>query len=195
MRDFLKPGDSEQKSVVLWGLSGFGKTQLALQFYSVYAKAYTSKVWIDATTASQAESLADLFIDITEIIEPDPATPRSALLPDFSLNPIQPFPRIKAWLARDTNRDWLLVIDNVEDLDGKLQIQQLLPQCHHGTVIITTTRSNLVSVLRGHGIEVGKVDDTAGVSILLDKFPSRTYSYEGELLRVDFCECTTKSKK
>ncbi|KAH8745731.1 hypothetical protein BGZ57DRAFT_778270, partial [Hyaloscypha finlandica] len=166
----------------LWGLSGFGKTQLALQFYSLYARDYTSKIWIDATMATQAESLGNLTIDIAEVIQPDPGTSRSSLSLDL-LNSTQHFLRIKAWLARDTNRDWLMIIDNVEDLDGKFQIQQLLPQCRHGTVIITTTRSNLVSVLRVHGIEVEKIDEAAGVNMFLDKFPSKTYSSEGEQVK------------
>jgi hypothetical protein len=179
MRDFLKPGDSEQNCVVLWGLSGFGKTQLALQYYSLYAEEYTSKLWIDATTASQAESLGSLTIDIAEVICPDTTASRPSLSLDFS-DSVQSFSRIKAWLARDTNKRWLMIIDNVEDLDSKFQIQQFLPQCQHGSVIITTTRSNLVSVLRVHGIEVEKVDETAGVDMFLDKFPSKTYSSEGK---------------
>jgi hypothetical protein len=172
MRVLLKSGGPGQKIVVLWGLSGFGKTQLALQFRSLFADDYTSKIWIDA---SQAESLTDLTVDI--------AASQSSLLPDRSpSSPTQPFSRIKAWLALDANKKWLLIIDNVENLDGNVQIQRLLPQCSHGTVIITTTRSNLVSAVRGKGIEVGRIDEEAGMSMLQEKFPSKTYSCEGKFL-------------
>lgn len=172
-----------QNTIVLWGLSGFGKTQLTLQYCSLHSKQYTSKIWIDATTACQAESLSGFSIEVADFIAPNDTT--NELMPsgDFS-SPTQSFSRIKAWLSRDTNKRWLMIIDNVESLDSKIRIQQLIPQCTHGTVIITTTRSDLAGILQVKDIEIGKVDEAAGVNMFLDKFPTRAYSPEGQFADV-----------
>lgn len=63
-----------------------------------------------------------------------------------------------------------MVIDGLEDLPGRYRIEQLLPDCNHGSIILTTTRKDIASILRVPMIEVGEIDEAAGVGLFLEKF-------------------------
>jgi hypothetical protein len=70
------------------------------------------------------------------------------------------------WLRWDANKSWLMVFDSVDSIE-ELDIRKYIPECGHGSLIITTTLSDLYSPLKFHGIELKGVDDLAGSKILL----------------------------
>ncbi|KAH8723188.1 hypothetical protein GQ44DRAFT_741145 [Phaeosphaeriaceae sp. PMI808] len=70
---------------------------------------------------------------------------------------------VKRWLEHAKNTQWLMVFDNYDNPKvpgnadpGAVDIQQFLPEAHHGSVIVTT-RSSKVSI--GYCIKVGKLED------------------------------------
>ena len=63
-----------------------------------------------------------------------------------------------------------MVIDGLEDLPARYRMEQVLPRCNHGIIIFTTTRRDLASVLKAPKIEVGEIDEAAGVELFLEKF-------------------------
>src|SRR5438876_746441 len=50
MDDYLNIHHSGQRVVVLWGLPGFGKTQLALRYRDQNEKKYKCTMWADASS-------------------------------------------------------------------------------------------------------------------------------------------------
>ena len=48
-------GTSRQQRVVLWGLGGFGKTRIALEYLRKYQEDYSAILWINAATYDSAE--------------------------------------------------------------------------------------------------------------------------------------------
>jgi len=45
------------------------------------------------------------------------------------------------WLAGQTDRNWLLVFDNADNVD--LKLKQYFPSCSHGNILITTRNREL----------------------------------------------------
>lgn len=72
-----------------------------------------------------------------------------------------------------------MVIDGLEDFPARYRIEQLLPQCNHGTIILTITRSDLASILKAPGIEVCEIDEAPGVELFLERFQVGDFSNEG----------------
>ena len=164
MARHLKPGRPGRTIVVLWGLGSFGKTQLARQFQHLHSKHYKSQVWLRPSLfkpMEQGTPLTDVVLHLNEYRS------RVILLPSKT-----PFHHLKARLELETNTEWLLVIDGVEDFPTRCQISTFLPQCKHGTIILTMARKEgrLLSVLDAQDIYVGKIDATVGTNMFLDKF-------------------------
>jgi hypothetical protein len=168
--DCLLNKDPSQKIVVLTGIGGLGKTQIALHFWSTHATSYQSRVWIDAT------SLATVLSSFREVAR---AVGGSVALGCNDVAPRQPMIAVKSWLALAENNKWLLVIDNVEDLDCDYNLQDIIPKCNHGAILVTTTQSETVSVLGALNVEVGTIEKDAGAAILRRRFKRKTYTDEG----------------
>lgn len=70
----------------------------------------------------------------------------------------------KEWLATQDNTQWLLIIDNYDDIDA-VNVYNILPTCDTGHVIITSRRSTLHKL--GRTVPVDEIDENAGIRILL----------------------------
>ncbi len=92
---------------------------------------------------------------------------QQVLLPPSNIQ----FQHVKARLEQKTNPDWLLVIDGLENMPMHLQINALLPQCNHGTIIFTTAQNpiTLASILEGKDINIGGIDCGVGACMFLDR--------------------------
>jgi hypothetical protein len=168
--------DPGQKIAVLTGIGGLGKTQIALHFWSTYATSYQSRVWIDAT------SLATVLSSFREVAL---AVGGSVALGCNDVASRQPMIAVKSWLALAENTKWLVVIDNVEDLDCDYNLQDIIPKCNHGAILVTTTQSETVGVLGALNVEVGTIEKDAGAAILRRRFKRKTCTDEG----IEFPRC------
>jgi hypothetical protein len=167
MRHLLDPTSSGRKAVVLWGLGGSGKTQLALRFRTLFSDNYVSKFWVDSTNLDSAvESIMEIAVEAGGVLLSSLISPHMPVLSLARAKHVLSL--FRRWLECKDNTSWLMIIDSVEDLDN-YDIRFLLPQCNHGTVIVTSTRSETASALNIEGIEVSEIDDVAGVDILLRK--------------------------
>lgn len=84
----------------------------------------------------------------------------------------------KQWLE-SSFKDWLMIIDSA-DLVEEVNIRNFLPECEHGAIIITSSRSNLGSVLGMNSVEVKDIDEKSGVDLLLSCAKSSISSETGE---------------
>ena len=124
-----------QRVMVLHGLGGIGKTQLAIQYAYIHRKDYTS-VWL--VNAATAQTLSQGFLEIarqlvshhtktTACQKPDNVQIAGALglPPDVDQNGKLTMSRdvtdiainaVIAWFAAEENNQWLLIIGNYDDL-------------------------------------------------------------------------------
>jgi hypothetical protein len=71
---------------------------------------------------------------------------------------------VKEWLAAEKNDEWLLILDNYDDVDA-VDLHSILPACSHGNVIITSQKSNLEVV--GKTVVVNTINEQSGIMLLL----------------------------
>ena len=149
--------NGESVTLVLSGMAGSGKTQMALYYcrQSRNSKSFAGTLWIDGTTLTTAnESLAKASQTL------------------FSS-------RADAWNAEQTKREvfgviqnssspWVVVFDNYDDPKA-YDIDQLLPQKQRGrrlTIITSRTRSAR-SV--GISVQIGELNEDEALKLLLGK--------------------------
>jgi tRNA uridine 5-carbamoylmethylation protein Kti12 len=98
--DVHHPG---QRVVVLWGLPGFGKTQLALRYKNQNEKQYKCTMWADASSLG---SMRDSFLAIAEEMDS-----RVTLMSEER----RVILAVKQWLKAKTNGEWLLILDGYDN--------------------------------------------------------------------------------
>lgn len=130
----------------LKGLGGVGKTHIAVEYAYRHCDEYRVVLWIPANSTS---SLTTSLLSIAQILN----LPQQQA-PDSLLN------AFKHWLR--SHGDWLLILDDVEDLT---QVEILYPEAHQGHVLITTRSQFLGGVAAS--ITVDMMDPDEGAIFLL----------------------------
>lgn len=115
-----------ESSVVVQGVGGVGKTQLALQYCHENRKKYAGVWWFQAETASTLEQDCILFCHLQGLPLRSGEAAAQAM---------------QAWLTEQVRRQarWLLVFDNAQDVKV---VRDFLPQIGQHHVIITSRISN-----------------------------------------------------
>ena len=164
-------GHNAQSAVVLHGLGGIGKTQLAVEYIRRHKEKYTAIFWLNA---NDEDSLRLSFRNLAQqVLQHHPSTNMLASV-DINQNLDQVVNAVKAWLEIPKNMRWLMIFDNYDNpknpnnLDlSAIDIRQFLPRSDHGSIIITT-RSSQVS--QGRRIQVQKLPNIQdGLEILSNK--------------------------
>jgi tetratricopeptide (TPR) repeat protein/DNA-binding XRE family transcriptional regulator len=130
------------------GLGGIGKTSLALEFAYRYADHYYAVLWAQADTLDTLRAELVRFaavLGLTERQEQDQKRSVEAVI---------------RWLA--THRGWLLILDNVETLEG---FELLLPSRHQGTILFTTRLQ--VTEPFAPSIRLTSMNEGEGMALLL----------------------------
>lgn len=152
--------DYRQQVVVLHGLGGIGKTQLAAEFARRHQAAFTSVFWLDGNSEdSLKQSIADCAGRIPEGQIPETSRRYSssatgdlkAVIVDFM-----------EWLSNTENKHWLIIFDNVdrdyqEETDvNAYNVSNYIPEADHGLIMITTRLANLQQL--GESLHLETVD-------------------------------------
>jgi hypothetical protein len=164
----LLQGHSSRSCIVLHGLGGIGKTQLANKYARRHKEKYTAIFWLNA---SDEDSLKLSFRDVAQqVLRHHPST--SVLLSvDQDKDLDQVVSVVIAWLDFPQNARWLMIYDNIDNPKtpgntdaSAVDIRQYLPRSDHGSIIITTRSSQ---VRQGERIHVQKLPDVReGLEIL-----------------------------
>jgi hypothetical protein len=160
MRRLLQ-GHKSRSAVVLHGLGGIGKTQLAIKYATRHKEKYTAIFWLNA---NDEDSLKLSFRRIAQrILEDQEGRPSTRALASVDLDGDldHVVTAVTTWLNLRRNTRWLMIYDNYDnprtpgnvDRSG-VDIRRFLPGADHGSIIITT-RSAQVS--QGHRIQVQKL--------------------------------------
>ncbi|KAL5371635.1 hypothetical protein DPSP01_014120 [Paraphaeosphaeria sporulosa] len=153
MHDLLH-GHSSRAAVVLHGLGGIGKTQLAIEYIRRYKEKHTAIFWLNA---KDEDSLQLSFRNITqEVLKYHPWT-RTLSDVDLEGDLNRVVSAVKAWLDLPGNARWLLIYDNYDNprnpgsSDGSaMDIRRYLPESDHGSIIITTRSARVTQGRRLH---------------------------------------------
>ena len=171
------------RTVVLYGLGGIGKTQLAVQYAYIRQKDYTSVWWVNASTTQTlsqgfvriAQQLLSYHAKTTTGLKPDSAQIAVALglPPDVvnengELNSSRDITEmvvnaIMSWLAAEDNIHWLLIIDNLDDLRN-VDVYDFLHPGLSGSILITSRSRDTCRF--GIGLEVQEVTEYEALEIL-----------------------------
>lgn len=138
----------QAQSLALSGLGGMGKTQIALEYAYQYAQEYAAIFWIASETSesilSSCTAIAHI-LNLTELHDSDQQKLIDA---------------VSRWLT--THRDWLLIMDNVEEI---ALMKNFLPAARNGSLVLTTRMQALGGLAPVLGLE--RMTTEEGISLLL----------------------------
>ncbi|KKO97403.1 hypothetical protein THAR02_10491 [Trichoderma harzianum] len=141
-----------QKSCVVHGGGGMGKTQLAIEYTHRYRRHFDYIVWICAESKTElTNGMAELAKRL-KISDAQGATSRASI------------EAARTWLET-TDKRWLLVFDNAnrwEDLQG------YWPFCASGSVLVTSQLARLRTMVSSE-IRLSTLEPSEGARFLLDE--------------------------
>ena len=172
MNEAFQGDGSQRKVVILHGLGGIGKTQLAVAFLKEQRDRYSAVFWLNGKTE---ETLKKSFAGIAKRLHDE--YPRLTLLKTAleGKNANQIVAAIKQWLSRRENTRWILVFDNVDnpklpdikDPQG-YDIRSYFPEADKGSILITTRSSRLERLVTGKVVFVKKFLDIKESIVILN---------------------------
>jgi hypothetical protein len=173
--------DSSRRTVVLHGLGGIGKTQLAVRYAKRHRDNYSAIFWLNI---KDEYSLEQSFANLArQILREHPSASRLSSV-DIKENSDEVMDAVRAWLSLPNNTRWLMIYDNYDNpkLHGNtdpaaLDIRKFLPESYQGSIIITT-RSSQVKI--GHTIQIRKLEDVRDSFEILSNASRREGLINGE---------------
>ncbi|KAE9372964.1 HET-domain-containing protein [Stipitochalara longipes BDJ] len=153
-------GDGSRRTVILRGLGGIGKTQLAVAYAKRHKDNYSAIFWLDI---KDEDSLKQSFARMAKQISRQYPSASQLSSMDMKGDLDNVIDAIKAWLSLPCNTRWLMIYDNYDNPKSAknadpaaVDIRQFLPESYQGSVIITTRSSE---VKMGHCIQVTKLEN------------------------------------
>jgi hypothetical protein len=152
-------GDGSRHTVVLHGLGGIGKTQLAVAYAKRHKDNYSAIFWLNI---KDKDSLKQSFAKVAkQILREHPLASRLSSVDMKNLDEV--IDAVKTWQGLPYNTRWLMIYDNYDNPKlasnkdiAALDITKYLPEAYQGSVLITT-RSSEVEI--GHLVHVTKLGD------------------------------------
>ena len=134
----------KEKVVALTGLGGIGKTQIAAEYAYRHREDYTAILWI------KAETQETLISDLAAIAE------QLSLPESKAAEQVQAVAAVQRWLS--TYSDWLLILDNADDL---ALIRDLVPVGAIGHRLLTTRNPATGALARPLSVQAMMLEEGA----------------------------------
>lgn len=152
--------DGSRKTVVVHGLGGMGKTQLALAYSQRHKDEYSAVLWVNA---KDVDTLKQGYMAVARrIYHEDPSLVHLKAI-DASNDLEEAAEAVKGWLSSAGNDQWLVIYDNYDtpklpgrNEPGTFDIRPFLPEADQGAILITTRSSQLQL---GRSVAVRKLRD------------------------------------
>ncbi len=173
-------GDGSRRTVVLHGLGGIGKTQLAVAYAKRYKDNYSAIFWLNI---KDEDSLKQSFAKVAKQIFRQYLS--SSRLSSIDMNNLdEVVDAVKAWQGLPYNTRWLMIYDNYDNPKlasnkdpAAVDITKYLPEAYQGSVLVTT-RSSEVEI--GHLIQVTKLEDVCDSLKILSSISYREGLTDGK---------------
>ncbi|KAF8195187.1 P-loop containing nucleoside triphosphate hydrolase protein [Mycena galopus ATCC 62051] len=143
MHHFFKSNNGIQNIYVLHGLGGAGKTQIALKFIQESSSFFSNIFFIDTSTVATI----DTGLMNIAVMKDSGNSQQDGLL----------------WLTSKVE-EWLLFFDNADD--PNMDLNDFLPQCNHGNIIITSRNPGLCIYAGAHSL-VSDMEEKDAAALLL----------------------------
>lgn len=149
----------QTKVVVLFGPGGVGKTQVANEFSYRFKETFSTIFWIDGSSKKTVEASIgaimrriDAYYSTLGLESSEARRIRAAIWLD------RPLDSFLNWLSLSGNSHWLLIFDNVDDVEN-LNIRTFFPRTTHGHILVTSRRSHFDLIYKTIDIEVMQEDE------------------------------------
>ena len=142
--------------VVIRGMGGLGKTQLAREYAYRYGSSFDSVWWIDAQSMQStytgflqiAQRLVEYYAgnpklwapsiaNISRILQVESPTDAFGEVWMNMETPTLIVEAVKEWLCCNKNDNWLLILDDVDSLKS-FNIAEFLPETRSGNIVMTS---------------------------------------------------------
>jgi hypothetical protein len=165
--------EEEPRIIVLQGMGGIGKTQVLLEYVYQHHAESSSVFWVNAT--SKETTTAGFRSIVQRLVDHHANLMSASSLPDYGqialglgisglLNPDGQIraedevnerivAAVKRWWAQEENDNWLLVLDNVDDLES-FSIRDFIPDAAYGTILVSSRRTGWARVATELGVEL-----------------------------------------
>ena len=147
---------------VINGLSGIGKTQVALAYAYEYRQHYKAVLWIDASNDDTWQASVARLVTVLKL----------KLSSSERKNAQDIWMAVKDWL--EEHGDWLLIFDNIED---SLSMHKLLPSLGNGHVLFTA-QTQIVGATAHAMLSLAELKPEDGALFLLKRTRMSLYGVE-----------------
>lgn len=166
--------------IVVVGTGGMGKTQLVLNYAFSHENDFSSICWINAqelqtiedSFSTFAQQLLDQYarsrtppqylwiaqhLALTGLVDSDGRLTAKRGSSDQIVD------SVKQWFRRPGNDKWLLIFDNVDDIES-FNVSSFFPNASKGTIIITSRRPECVRY--GHQLLLNEMEEGESIELL-----------------------------
>ncbi|KAJ4262971.1 hypothetical protein NW762_006584 [Fusarium torreyae] len=157
MRTYLETSN-QRKGVVLCGISGSGKTQLAREYVAQRGDQFSAVLWIDAGSEENIEQ--SMSSCASRICEGNPGFQKRR-------ESTPPYQFIFEWLRTNSEKRWLVVVDNANDTIPNKRLLGPFHEMKHGALCVTSTQQVTARALRMKEMSVQRLDLLASQSLVL----------------------------
>ncbi|KAF2999524.1 hypothetical protein E8E14_003256 [Neopestalotiopsis sp. 37M] len=167
----LLQGTDGRRGAVLCGISGSGKTQLAREYVSREQDKLSAIVWINAASS---QTVDQSFAQCAERI-----LLRSQHMAQ-NLSRVSNQTLVLEWLRKSKLRNWLIVIDGVDNLIAARNLVQSLDHLlsRHGAICITSTNPKTTRTFGLAQISVEHLDMSSARSLILWRALEKTTPHD-----------------
>lgn len=146
------------KSVILCGISGSGKTQLAREYVARKANNFSAILWIDASTELTAEQSWNSCASYIQRKVP-------GLKVQDSSTSLRSF--VMEWLRTTAAKDWLVIIDRADAPMATKRLLDPFTTLSRGSLCITTTHQAIARAMRTKQILIERLDPVSSQNLIL----------------------------
>jgi ATP/maltotriose-dependent transcriptional regulator MalT len=105
-------GDGSRRAVVLHGLGGIGKTQLAVAYAKRHKDSYSAIFWLNI---KDEDSLKQSFVKVARQISREHPSALQLRNMDINKSLDKVVDAVKEWLSRPNNTRWLMIYNNYDN--------------------------------------------------------------------------------
>lgn len=181
--------------LVVHGTGGIGKTQLVREFVFAHSTKFTSIVWIDARDpqnirngfVSFMQKLLDCYVGKSRVTPPpylkiarylgiSGSVGENGQIAADATSLDRIVSACLGWLGREGNTNWLLIFDNVDDVET-FRVSDFFPNSAIGSIVVTSRRPECSRLGEGWRIAIMEIRESID---LLSKSYGRTIK-EGDV--------------